>query len=1839
MSDKIAIVGYACRLPGHVSSPEDLWELCTRKRTGWTGIPKERFSSDAFYHPNPLKPGAYSSKGGYFLQHDISKFDAPFFNLSEKEAISMDPQQRLLLECTFEALENAGIPKEGLSGRQVGVYVGGNFADYELMNMRDLETAPTYQVTGGALAMQANRLSYFFDLKGPSLTIDTACSGSLVALHHAARSLASGESTEAIVAGCKLNILPDYFVTMSMSQLLNEHGKTFAFDERADSGFAKGEGAGVLILKPLDAAIRDKDAIRAIITNTGVSQDGRTLGITNPNGDAQRDLIRKVYQDAGIDPRDCGFAEMHGTGTKVGDPLEAKAVHQAMSSLRTSKDPLFIGSVKSNVGHLEGASGIISVIKASLMLEKKFVLPNANFRTPNPSIPLADWNMQVLKSTRPWPPKKKYVSISNYGFGGTNAHAVLERAPDQKQHQSAPTTTEEDPKQKLFVFSASDREALQTRIKDLGIYFEQRPEVFEKTLCANVAYTLGCRRSHLIYRLAIVAPSLDECGRKLTQTRAAVPRSTSNAKASFVFTGQGAQWAQMGMTLFEAFPVFKRSILRADEYLRKLGATFSLLEELLVPEKLSRINSPEISQPACTAIQIGLVDAFKSWEIHPASVVGHSSGEIAAAYAVGAFDADDAMSLAYHRGLMTLKLKKLYPDLKGGMIAVGLGPAKIIPFLQMTKGYATIACVNSPSSVTVSGDKDTIEELHQLLDLEGVFNRQLLIDVAYHSEHMARVSEQYLESISSVLPASRLSGKMFSSVYGCEVGASMLGPAYWVKNLVSTVQFSDACHQLCSDSETAPGILMEIGPHSALKGPIRDIIKAHGLSADKIAYSPSLVRNINAVETVLSAAGAAFDVGLSVDMLRVNFPHTNAEACTLLTDLPRYPWQHSTSYWHRSRIPDKYKTRSGQRNDILGLLAAYSNDLEPTWRNIIRLDDIPWLRHHRMQGVPVFPLSGYLSMAVEAIRSWAASQSKAFDGFELQDVVVSSAMVLSDSADTETTITLRPHSDSSTGYSDTWKDFVICSWNSSHGWAEHCRGLIRTTDSNKGTSPVRAVNEMEAENLRQKESVIAAQATKAVSESELYRALEDVGAGYGPTFQGLTNCTMSSEYCRGEIVVRDTASIMPKTFETGLIIHPALVDTFIQIVWPLLGATTGKFDTLYMPTSVRGVSIQAGIARAPGESLAVWCTGNPDLEAPKPTEFDVHATATGATGPPAIRFSGLMMTPLKEGPDREVKGRKLCYRLVSMPYPSKDRTDSVMTVDLDPTAISAASNGVLTNGASDNHVNGVVKASRNHASEGSLTNGHTGEPDSECVVVSFGQQGSLMDRVTQLVERIGSLRTTTGALGHSNTAGKRVIILQCASKSLGDVSSDEFENLKAVLLGSERVLWVYLQDVPDAAMSVGLARTVRAENMSKISMLGLRSSELELHWALESIGKVLQELWFSERKDPVKDTEFTASHGELFVQRVVEDDKLNEFLSHEIGAPVIQKKQPYSQPGRRLKIDIGSKGALNTLRFVDDEPSALDDLSVEIEVRATGVNFKDIIVSMGQVVQPYIGVECSGIVSAVGKKVSQLQVGQRVMAMTTGAYSTYARCLETSAFPIDDTMCFEEAATIPVVFCTAYYGLFDQARLVTGESVLIHAAAGGVGQAAIMLAKTVGAEIFATVGSDEKKRFLMTNYDIPEERIFSSRDTSFGTGLRVATKGAGVDVILNSLSGEILKKSWECLAPFGRFVEIGKTDVTRNSRLDMLKFEQNCSFMSVDLTKVAAYKPKLMRRLLSDVHQLVQQGTIAPISPIKVHPISETETAFRALQGGKTFGKLVVVPRTGDVVTVSRVCSEAIAAG
>lgn len=1681
LQQPLAIVGYACRLSGGIENPDDLWEMCTRRRTGWSEVPKDRFNQDAFHHPNPSKTGCLNPIGGYFLQDDITRFDASFFNISAQEATSMDPQQRLLLECTFEALESAGTPKESIAGRDIGVFIGGNFADYEVNNVRDVDTIPMFQATGCAPSLLSNRISYCFDFKGPSMTFDTACSSSLVALHSAVQSVRSGESESAIVGGARINLLPDFFVTMSLSQLFNDTGRVCAFDDRSQSGFGRGEGVGCIVIKPLDAALRDGDKIRALIAGSGVNQDGKTNGITVPNGTAQEELIRQVYSRAGIDPHQCGFAEMHGTGTKVGDPIEAASVNRALTKAgRSARDPLLIGSVKSNVGHLEGASGIVSVIKSAMMLEKGMALPNANYETPNPKIPMSDWHMKVLKSTKPFPRTKRFISVSNYGFGGTNAHAVLEKPPLRKMTTMAGFFGQQDDTPwKLFVLSANNQESLETRMRDMNVYVEQRPEVFEKLLAGNIAYTLGQRRSHLLYRIAIPARSSDELGQALASAKATSFRSVANPTLGFVFTGQGAQWAQMGSQLMQDSPVFKKALEEVDACLKQFGASFSIIDELAKDASESQVNSAHVSQPACTAVQIGLTAVLKSWGITAHGVTGHSSGEIGSAYAAGVLSLTDAMAAAYYRGQATLKLKANHPEVSGGMIAVGCGAEEAKTHIKTVSGYLTVACVNSPTSVTISGEKDAVLELEKKLNEQSIFNRVLKVDMGYHSKLMGLVADEYMSNIKSIVPKTDSNVVFYSSLLGRVAQPSELGPQYWVDNLTNPVLFDDAVKCMANaDPEVRPNVLVEVGPHSALQGPVKDILKAVGPAAQKINYVPTLLRGKNATENLFNTAGALFTRGATVDFKTINFPITGGVHHVLIHDLPKYPWNHTVKYWHEARIPQKHIQRGSKRNDVLGVEASYSNAIEPTWRNIVRLDDIPWLRHHKMSGMNVFPLAGYMVMAIEAAYQRANTRGITFDKLDIREAVVSAALPLNDGVDTEMLITLRPLSDATRGYSDVWDEFRVCSWKNGSGWLEHCRGMVGAINAAKLEVgfDVEADQARNASVLKTKISDIISHSTEAVDSPKMYSLLTELGAEYGSTFQGLEKARGSWSAASGEIVVSDTAALMPKGHEAQLNVHPAFLDIFLQIVWPILGA--GRPDglgCLYMPTYVKRITVNRDMALQPGQRLKVYgqCEGTVNREKPQPTNFSMFATPMDDPEKTMIAFDNLTMTPVRAGDlSANVDARQVCYKQLWSPIEVEGERD----------AIAEEGKVVESNGASNGHSNGHANGNNAHA--GAATPALVLEEPTVIISVSPNQNQLLKDVAANVGERLVS-KPSVGVLS-DDLSNKLVIVLATGGFEMQNLSEENFGHLQRLFLKSSSVMWIYRDDpsneaTPEANMAPGMMRSIRSETNAKLVSVGLGpntgSTDISLS---ETVIDVLKTAW-SDESVYKTDREFRVESGKIHIARYEHDESMNTFMGQQINE-FVPYKQKFDQGERRLKMVVGSPGVLDTIHFVDEPAVPLGPQEIEIRVKATGMNFKDVVVSMGQLFQPYIGVECAGIVSSVGSEVTNVKVGQSVMAMSHGAYATFARCPATSAAVLPQNLTFESGSTVPVVFCTAYYGLYDLARMQPGEKILIHAAAGGVGQAAIMLAQYTGAEIFATVGSQEKKNFLMKTYKIPENR-------------------------------------------------------------------------------------------------------------------------------------------------------------
>ena len=707
-----------------------------------------------------------------------------------------------------------------------------------------------------------------------------------------------------------------------------------------------------------------------------------------------------------------------------------------------------------------------------------------------------------------------------------------------------------------------------------------------------------------------------------------------------------------------------------------------------------------------------------------------------------------------------------------------------------------------------------------------------------------------------------------------------------------------------------------------------------------------------------------------------------------------------------------------------------------------------------------------------------------------------------------------------------------------------------------------------------------------------------------PPFGDLRTVARAMNMPVADLVIPDTAATMPKNYEPNFIIHPALLDQVIQIVWPIFGAGRTSLDVLYMPSFVQSLSIATGITTKAGDRLQVYSSGRPTPSKPAATKFTFFVTSPDGGGEALINMESMVMTPVFEGSNSPATSanRELCYKM---------RWDPAFPTQAD--------------GDKDDTESAAVANCQANFS-----------PELEVAIICDTE--SQQDLVTNLKKLLTACMQNTpvvGKLGDVKTDGRVCIVLEELVKPVVScLNPSNFKAIQDMTSTASGILWAvrgaYTEsENPDSQMIIGMSRSIRSETLLKFTTLDLgvspKLSELD---TADKIFDIFKHTFSSNNPAVGVDLEYQERNGQLLVPRMVDDVEMNKFVHKETQALAAPDLQPFFQEGRPLKIAIETPGALDTLYFTDDLAVGitLREHEVEIEVKATSMNFKDIMISMGQLSSNYIGVECSGVISAIGSKVTDLQVGDRVCAMSEGAYSTHTRCLRTSAQKIAGNMSFEDAATIPVIYCTAYYSLFDLGHLTEGETVLIHAAAGGVGQAAITLCHMVGAEIFATVGSVAKKELLMSYYGLPADHIFYSRNTSFAKGIRRATNGQGVDLVLNSLAGDALRETWDSLAHFGRFIEIGKRDIVGNSRLEMSQFEHNATFASVDLTVVAAERPKIMQRLLSDVFGLVSRGLAKPISPITTFPISDVETAFRTLQSGKVMGKIVVVPRPDDQV-------------
>lgn len=786
----------------------------------------------------------------------------------------------------------------------------------------------------------------------------------------------------------------------------------------------------------------------------------------------------------------------------------------------------------------------------------------------------------------------------------------------------------------IVVLSATEKASLELQAANLVAYLRQRPEFFYRDWLGSLALTLQ-RRSLFSWKLAVPCSTQQELMKALENTRVSPQRSTTAPRIAYVFTGQGAQWHAMGRELVETYPVFSSSIRAAEDCLNTLGAEWSLSKELSKDAGASLVGQPHISQPACTAIQIALIDLFASWGIQPIAVAGHSSGEIAAAYAARALPIDICMSIAYHRGMSVIDLSRNFSHLNGSMMALGVHEAGAKTLIEETqgKGCAEIACVNSPKSVTISGDKTKLVELKKLADEQNIFNRTLHTGVAYHSHHMQLVANDYKYSLGTINPKTQSSNiRFYSSLKGRLVEHSDLDTSYWVDNLTSPVLFSNAMYSLCSlnlAEETQIDTLIELGPHSALKGPIREILLELPEQVPRPGYLSALVRNENATTSTLQMASTLLMAGLSLDIAAINFSGDSSTPA-LITDLPSYSWTHNDKYWAESRIGRAYRLRPGRRNELIGTPSAEFGDDEQRWRTIVNSDSMPWVQDHKVQSQILYPVAGYLIVAMEAASKKAISASKQFDRFCLREVVVGRALVLPESIDVEMSISLRPHHEGTRTASASWDEFSISSWTDDRGWNEHCRGFVAAQSDQKLRPPL----DMDVSTGGYEHTVadIAAACTEDMDAEKVYEDLRQAGFGYGPLFRGLKNIrTDKGKHSFGEVYTADTASSMPHGYESEMMMHPATLDACIHTIWPIFIQMNTQHLPTYVPTYIKNVSMSPKIKKESGGMNRVYASLQSGRRASKTVTLNAYVVDPDlAESSITFEVEGFVMTRISD---------------------------------------------------------------------------------------------------------------------------------------------------------------------------------------------------------------------------------------------------------------------------------------------------------------------------------------------------------------------------------------------------------------------------------------------------------------------------------------------------------------------------------------------------------------------------------------------------------------------------------
>jgi acyl transferase domain-containing protein/NADPH:quinone reductase-like Zn-dependent oxidoreductase/NADP-dependent 3-hydroxy acid dehydrogenase YdfG/acyl carrier protein len=1094
----VAIVGIGCRLPGGASDVKKFWDLLLNKVDAVRTVPEDRWDVRRFYNPEEeLRQDKISTTQGGFLVEPVDTFDPDFFEVSPREAKVLDPQQRLLMEVSYEAIEDAGFSLSKLSGSNTGVFVGGFTLDYTMLQL-DRESRHLLNssgATGSLHTMLSNKLSYLYNLKGPSLTIDTACSSSLVATHYACREIWSGECDMALVGGVNMMLIPTLSILMSSGKFLSRDGRCRTFDKDG-SGYVRGEGAAVVILKRLDHAERDGDKIYALIRSTGLNQDGKTNGITTPSYESQKGLISKVYDAVDIDINRLHYIEAHGTGTPAGDPIEFRSLNNVLVEKGYKADKCLVGSVKSNIGHLEAGAGVVGLIKAALCLKNKTAPPNLHFNTPNPNLKYEHSKLRVPVEAEALPADvTSLAAVNSFGYGGTNAHVLLEEFVAKPQPAPAP---EKEVKKEggyfVFPISANSPEALKSLAGSYAAYLEETENDFDDVLFSTIF-----RRSHLRNRLTAAASSAEELISQLKNYAAGNPvkgvvvneKMPEVLRPVFVFTGMGPQWWKMGRELYEAEPLFKKALHECDEIFKKISG-WSVLEEMMKDEADSRMKDTCIAQPANFYIQYGLTRMLEKYGVAADAYIGHSVGEVASTYFSGALSLEQALEVSHIRSLLQSRMAGT-----GAMLAVSLTEPEAAQYLDMYDDIS-IAAINSPGSLTLAGNEDSLSAVSEDLNLKGVFNRVLEVEVPYHSPLMDPIRDELLERLSILTPRATHTD-LYSTVTGSKIEGTEINNNYWWKNVRNAVNFAGAIQEL---SDNGYKLFIEIGPHPVLKNSITECLAKADRKGILLHF---MNRKEPEQQQFYSQLGCLFTLGYP---LQLNSLSPDGK----MVDLPKYSWNRSV-FWNEGK--NHRQDRIGYKGNVFTYYRTPT--YHPSYEVELNVNFFPFIKDHMVQGKIIFPGAGYIAAAIALAQSDVVAENQIVT---LEDITFHQLMFFD---------SRRSH-------------FINTSYFPKNG---QFQVLSRVEDENSTQWQMRATGRIAQNGMAPLNSSIDIERIKAscttdIGPDDFYAKLSRMKLDYGHFFRGVQSLRTGHNEVLAEIAAPEGLD------ENPYFIHPALLDACFQ---------------------------------------------------------------------------------------------------------------------------------------------------------------------------------------------------------------------------------------------------------------------------------------------------------------------------------------------------------------------------------------------------------------------------------------------------------------------------------------------------------------------------------------------------------------------------------------------------------------------------------------------------------------------------------------------------------------------